>query len=166
MRVLGKCDEHVTPDRQRMDVLMQACLGKMNLVCPNKKATHNDVQSFLEEKFPRLQDVGGIEVMRAVGGGGGQRNLHIVPPGREGYSLAHIRECFSQPTVFIRPLQSDLNESPLSYEVNISFNKLFLSRDHNFYFLKFLLGLSCIMKKSKQRPGENLGSHSQKNFSY
>ena len=115
--VLGKCDENVTPDRQRMDILMQAGLGKMKLVFPNKKANHMEVQSFLEEKFPRLSDGGGIEVLRAVGGGGGQGPLHFVPPGREGYTLAHVRERFSQTTVYIRPLQTDLDESPLSYEV-------------------------------------------------
>lgn len=115
--VLGKCDENVTPDRQRMDLLMQAGLGKMKLVFPNKKANHMEVQSFLEEKFPRLQDGGGIEVLRAVGGGGGQRPLHLVPPGREGYTLPHIKERFSQAAVYIRPLQTDLDESPLTYEV-------------------------------------------------
>lgn len=116
--VLGRCDENVTPGRQRMDVLMQAGLGKMKLVFPNKKGSHIEVENFLEEKFPRLRDGGGIEVLRAVGGGGGQRPLHYVPPGREGYTAAHLRERFSQAAVYIRPLQSDLDESPFSYEVN------------------------------------------------
>ena len=89
----------------------------MKLVFPNKNANHMEVQSFLEEKFPQLSDGGGIEVLRAVGAGGGQRSLHFVPPGREGYTLAHLRERFSQATVYIRPLQTDLYESPLSYEV-------------------------------------------------
>ncbi|CAH3169691.1 unnamed protein product, partial [Porites lobata] len=119
--VLGRCDENVTPDRQRMDVLMQAGLGKMKLVFPNKKASHIEVENFLEEKFPRLRDGGGIEVFRAVGGGGGQRPLHYVPPGREGYTVAHLRERFSQAAVYIRPLQSDLDESPFSYECVLFF---------------------------------------------
>jgi len=117
---LGKYDENKTPDRPRMEKLMQAGLGKMKLVFPNKKASHDEFQSYLVEKFPRLIDGGEIEVMRAVGGGGrgGQRDLHVVPPGREGYTLAHVRERFSQVTVYIRPLQTDLDESPLSNEVN------------------------------------------------
>ena len=89
--ILGKRDENKTPDRPRMDKLLQASLGKMKLVFPNKKASHDEFQSFLEEKFPRLRDGGGIEVMRAVGGGGGQQDLHLVPLGREGYTLAHVR---------------------------------------------------------------------------
>ena len=98
---------------------MEAGLGKMKLVFPNKKAGHNEFQS-LEEKFPRLIDGGGIEVLRAVGGGGGRRDLHLVPPGREGYTLPHVRERFSQATVYIRPLETDLDESPLSHEVSIA----------------------------------------------
>ena len=105
---LGKCDENKTPDRPRMEKLMEAGVGKMKLVFPNKKAGHNEFQSFLEEKFPRLID------------GGGRRDLHLVPPGREGYTLAHVREHFSQATVYIRPLQTDLDESPLSHEVSIA----------------------------------------------
>ena len=92
----------------------------MKLVFPNKKAGHDEFQSFLDETFPRLLDGGGIEVLRAVGVGGGPQDLHLVPPGREGYTLAHIRERFSQATVYIRPLQTDLDESPLSHEVSIA----------------------------------------------
>ena len=50
--------------------------------------------------------------------GGGRRPLHYVPPGREGYTLAHLRERFSQGAGYIQPLQTDLDESPFSYEVN------------------------------------------------
>ena len=82
--VLGRCDENVTPDRQRMDVLMQAGLGKMKLVFPNNKASHIEVQNFLEEKFPRLRDGGGIEVLRAVGGGGRPKTSPLCAPWKGG----------------------------------------------------------------------------------
>ena len=49
-----------------------------------------EVESYLEEKFPRLIDGGGIEVLQAVEGGGGQRPVFYVPLGREGYTLAHL----------------------------------------------------------------------------
>lgn len=125
--MLARCDENTTPGRDRMEVLMRAGLGKMKLVFPNKKATHSEVCSFLNEKFPRLKDGGGFEVLRAVGGGGGSRALHIIPPGKDGYSLPYIKERFSQAAVYMRPLQSDLDESPLSYQVkNFKFLPLFL----------------------------------------
>ena len=101
--VLGRCDEGYTPNRERNDVLVNAGLGKMTLVFPDKKAKHADVQSFLTEKFSRLRSGGGIEVFRALGGGGGCRPLHLVPPGKDGYSLPYIKERFPQATVYIRP---------------------------------------------------------------
>ena len=118
--VLGRCDEGYTPNRERNDVLENAGLGKMKLVFPDKKAKHANVQSFLIEKFPRLRNGGGIEVLRAHGGGGGCRPLHLVPPGKDGYSLPYTKERFPQATVYIRPLQTDLDESPMSYQVHKS----------------------------------------------
>ena len=108
--MLARCDENTTPSRERMEVLMKAGLGKMKLVFPNKTANHSEVSSFLNEKFPRLKDGGGFEVLRAVGGGGGSRALHIIPPGKDGYSLPYIKERFSQAAVHMRPLQSDCCE--------------------------------------------------------
>ncbi|CAH3197181.1 unnamed protein product, partial [Porites evermanni] len=164
--VLGRCDENVTPDRQRMDVLMQAGLGKMKLVFPNKKASHIEVENFLEEKFPRLRDGGGIEVLRAVGGGGGQRPLHYVPPGREGYTVAHLRERFSQAAVYIRPLQSDLDESPFSYEYSkfefiymyfYSYRKLDLPSPSNCHSSTVIF-VESFTDESKQQVHSQLGS--------
>ena len=122
--MLARCDESTTPNRERMEVLMKAGLGKMKLVFPNKKANHSEVCSFLNEKFPRLKNGGGFEVLRAVGGGSGSRALYTVPPGKDGYSLPYIKERFSQGAVYMRPLQSDLDESPLSDQVNVKFSLL------------------------------------------
>lgn len=49
-----------------------------------------EVESYLEEKFPRLIDGEGIEFLQAVEGGGGQRPVFYVPLGRDGYTLAHL----------------------------------------------------------------------------
>lgn len=115
--ILGKCDEDLTPDRERMVSLIGAGLGKMKIVFPNKNANHDELQAFLENKFPRLKDGGGYEVLRAVGGGGGQRPLILVPPSREGYTVSHLKERFGQAVVHLRPLQVDLDETPLPEKV-------------------------------------------------
>ena len=81
------CDEDRSPNRDRMEVLLAAGLGKAKLVFPSKKADHNEVQLFLEEKFPKLKAAGGFEILRASGGGEGQRPLTLVPPSREGYTV-------------------------------------------------------------------------------
>ena len=116
--VLGMCDEDPSPNRDRMEVLLAAGLGKAKLVFPSKKAYHNEVQLFLEEKFPKLKAAGGFEILRASGGGGGQRPLTLVPPSREGYTVPHLKERMGQAMAFVRPLQVDLDESPIAHQVH------------------------------------------------
>ena len=55
--------------------------------------------------------------MRATGGGGGQRTLSLVPPSKEGFAIAHLKERLGQAIAYIRPLQAHLDETPLSSEV-------------------------------------------------
>ena len=97
---------------------MSAGIGKMKVVFPNKNASHNELQKLMEEKFPKMKTAGGFEVLRAVGGGGGQRSLCLIPHGREGYSVSHLKERLGQAIAYFRPLQADLNEEPVQYEVN------------------------------------------------
>ena len=60
MCVLGRCDEDKTPDRERMECLLMAGLGKAKIVFPNKKATHKEFQEYREQKFPKLKKAGGV----------------------------------------------------------------------------------------------------------
>lgn len=115
--VLSRKDAEFTPNRDESEMLQTAGLGKLKIVFPDKNGSHDDVASFLESKFPKLRDGGGFEVLRAAGGGGGQRSLHLVPPGREGYTVPHLKERFGQAVLYIRPLQKDLNEEPAELEV-------------------------------------------------
>ena len=45
----------------------------MKVVFPNKNASHEELQKFMEEKFPKMKGSGGFEILRAAEGGGGQR---------------------------------------------------------------------------------------------
>jgi len=96
---------------------MNAGLGKRKLKFPNKNAAFQDLQKFLEEKFPKLNTAGGFEVLRASGGGGGQRPLSLLLPGREGYSVPFLKERLGQGIAYIRPPQVDLDENPVELEV-------------------------------------------------
>ena len=109
--MLGRCNESVTPDRARHEELTSAGLGKMRLVFPNRKASHWELQEFLESKYPKLKAGGGFEVLRAHGGGGGQRSLILLPTGHEGYSVPYLKERLNSAVAYIRPLQADLDES-------------------------------------------------------
>ncbi|XP_028400612.1 uncharacterized protein LOC114523779 [Dendronephthya gigantea] len=114
--ILGRCNESLTPDRHRLDSLMAAGLGKMKVVFPNKNASHEELQKFMEEKFPKMKGSGGFEVLRAVGGGGGQRVLSLIPPSREGYSVSYLKERLGQAVAYFRPLQIDLDETEVKYD--------------------------------------------------
>lgn len=115
--LLARRDENLTTDRDRMAVLTLAGLDKMKVVFPNKNASHEDLQTFMEEKFPRLKEGRGFEVLKAVGGGGGCRPLVTIPPSREGFTVPHLRERFGSSLVYFRPLQRDLDERPAAVKV-------------------------------------------------
>jgi hypothetical protein len=101
-----------------MATLTEAGLGKIKVVFPNTKSSHDELQSFLENKFPRLKNGGGFEFLKTVGGGGGfKRPLVLIPPCREGYTVSHLKERFGQSVVFMRPIQRDLDQTALDEEV-------------------------------------------------
>ena len=55
---------------------------------------------------------GGFKVLRAASGGGGQGSRIPVLPTPEGYTVPNLKETLSSAVGFLRPLQTDLNESP------------------------------------------------------
>ena len=104
--VLGRCNESVTPDMARHEALISAGLGKMRLVFRNRKAPHRELQEFLESMYPKLKAGGGFEVLRAHGGGGGQRSVILLSTGHEGYSVPYLNERLNSDVAYIRPLQA------------------------------------------------------------
>ena len=105
--VLARQDENVTPSRARLNKLLDAGLGKARLAV-QKNASHKELSIALENHF---------EFLHADGGGGGQRQLSLVYPSAFGYTVPHLRERFGQAVAYTRPLQADLDESPLKQEV-------------------------------------------------
>ena len=108
----GRNDESSTPERARSETLFIAGLGRLRVVFPNKNASHDEFQRFLENKFPKLKAGGGFEVHRAAGGDGGQRSLIPILPTPEGYTVPHLKETLSSAVGFFTPLQANLDESP------------------------------------------------------
>lgn len=73
-----------------------------------------------------LQDEGAVIIpdvptplSEIEGGGNGQRPLSLVYPSAFGYTGPHLRERFGQAVAYIRPLKTDLEESPLKQEVTL-----------------------------------------------
>ena len=109
--LLGRQEENITPSRERLNKLLDAGLGKAHLSI-KKNASHEELACALEERFPKLKSGGGFEVLRAEGGGGGQRQLRLVYPGAFGYTAPHLKDRLGQALAYIRPLQADLDEEP------------------------------------------------------
>lgn len=114
--VLANQTETTTPSRSRLNKLANAGLGKLRIVFP-KSGTHEKFEEIICQKFPKVTKAGGVEVLRAEGGGGGQRYLTLVPPSPVGYSIKHLKERLGQAVLYIRPFQRDLDETPVTQEV-------------------------------------------------
>lgn len=114
--LLSMQNESFTPSRVRMNALLDTGLGKAR-ISVKKLASHDELKQALEDKFPKLKSGGGFEVLRAEGGGGGQRPLSIVPPGAFGFSAPYLKDRFNSAMIYIRPLQANLDDSPLAPEV-------------------------------------------------
>ena len=118
--LLSGRDAQTTPNREEMEVLRRAGLGKKKIVFPNRKADHGELSSKIESEYLKLKDGGGFELLRAIGGGSGVRPLQPIPFGSSGYSIPYLREsvCVGQAVIYIRPIQLDLNSSPIISDVS------------------------------------------------
>lgn len=120
--LLGCISDDITPSKEDIYHLQKAGLGKRKVVFPNKNANHDDFLDILQKEYPKLKEGGGIELLRAVGGGGGQRKLEVLSPGQQGYTIPYLRGtiCIGQATIYLRPLQKDLDLSPMTSDVSVS----------------------------------------------
>ena len=77
-----------------------------------KVADSAEVLAELEEAYPRLKDGGGFELLRS-----GQRvkDLVLIPSPPGGYSVNFLKNCgLGQSTIYVRPIQKDLDATPIS----------------------------------------------------
>ena len=101
----------IVPSRKEKMDLHPAGLGRKKIVfgCKDNAVA---VQAKLEEEFPKLKAGGGFEILRS----GGSRALVTINPHMvSGYSVRFLRDesGLGQALAYIRPLQKDLNMSPL-----------------------------------------------------
>ena len=111
MCVLNKINANVTPTKEELERLRLAGLGRKKLVFPSKNANFQEFANILVEKYPKLKDGGGFQLLRAIGGGGGVRSLDPIPPGIEGYSIPYLQEsqCLGQAILYVSSLQANLS---------------------------------------------------------
>ena len=64
------------------------------------------LHAVLVDSFPRLADAGGFELMYAEPG---KRDLHVIPTGPQGNTVAYISQFIGQGRVYIRPIQCNID---------------------------------------------------------
>ena len=129
---LAAKDEERVPTRAEKFDLQQCGLGRRK-VCFHSKATFTDFRRKLEEEYPKLKEGGGFELMRTGHQGSNTVLTTIIPP-PSGYSVTFLRDSsgLGQALAYIRPLQHDLDRTPV---FKVSFSSFF------FLFVWYLQGV-------------------------
>ncbi|XP_017548199.1 uncharacterized protein LOC108424580 [Pygocentrus nattereri] len=94
--------------------LLLAGMGRRTVRLP-ESADHTEVTRLLTEHYPKLSSLSGGWLLYKALGGSGQRKLTVVPPEAAGYNTQYLRSVSGRgkSTLYIVPLQEELNTSPL-----------------------------------------------------
>ena len=93
------------PTVQEKRELFQGGLGEKKIALP-VDSEFPRLHVVLVDSFPRLADAGGFELMYAEPG---KRDLHVIPTGPQGNTVAYISQFIGQGRVYIRPIQCNID---------------------------------------------------------
>lgn len=105
---LSKTTDNKAPSSFEAGELYRAGLGKRQLSFM-ENGDSNEIHDEIMETFPKLKEGGGYELLRVNDVGGQRRELLLIPPLAEGYTVNYLKEVIRQAKVYIRPVQRDLN---------------------------------------------------------
>ena len=111
---LSRRKQETIPDAAERTALKLAGLGEKKFAVYAYSTAGELAREFYEE-FPKLQDAGGFELLRASDVGG--KHLVLIDIPLDGYSVEYLQAVVKSAKIFIRPLQKDLDESPLEDKV-------------------------------------------------
>jgi hypothetical protein len=99
--------------------LQNAELGRKKVVFESKDSAMGVIKK-LEEVYPKLKSGGCFDILRS--GGPSPRNLMLINAPVTGYSVKFLRDesGLGQAIAYIRPLQRNLDTSPLEESVRLS----------------------------------------------
>ena len=123
---LGSTTATSVPSRAQKIALQNAGLGRRKVVF-HCKASFIDVKIKLESVYPKLIQGGGFEILRS---GSPTSKLSLITPPAGGYSVPFLWDSarLGQALAYIRPLQKDLDTSPLQSDEQVySFEWLIFS---------------------------------------
>ncbi len=83
----------------------------MKSLCFLEVAEAEEIKWEILDKFPKLNNAGGFELLRVDGK---QRCLEVIPIPPGGYTVEFLKDVIQQAKVYIRPIQTDLGCLPAS----------------------------------------------------
>lgn len=104
------------PDANERTALKLAGLGEKKFSV-FVYGTSSELQDDLFREFPKLASGGGYELLRAPEAG--RRELVVTDMPHDGYSVECLQAVVKSAKLYIRPLQRDLDMSPLMKEVGL-----------------------------------------------
>ena len=104
--------QETIPSTEEKYRLNNVGLGERKVVFNDKRGSWEHVKSVLEKDFPKLKDVNGaFEIVRSSGN---RRSLELVAIPPMGYTVPFLKEILGQAIGYIRPLQKNLDLTPVS----------------------------------------------------
>lgn len=110
---LCESDQLAVPSREEKVILKEAGLGEKKITF-EKYGGYQQLQSSLLKEFPKLSEGGGFQLLRSSGA---RRSLDLIPIPTMGYDIPYLKDCLGQAIGYVRPLQKDLDRSPLPVQV-------------------------------------------------
>ena len=78
--------------------------------------TSFELQDELVHEYPKLANAGGYELLQASENG--SQELILIEMPRDGYSVEYLQAAVKSAKIYIRPLQRNLDTSPIVKEVS------------------------------------------------
>ncbi|MED6275893.1 hypothetical protein CHARACLAT_031293 [Characodon lateralis] len=106
----------LVPNRSVKQMLEAAGLGEKRLTFQGSHTSPEEFKDFILSSFPKLRDGGGFKLLK-IAGSTRSRQLMVIPCPNSGYTVQYLKIPQSQighATIFIRPLQRNLNPNPVS----------------------------------------------------
>ena len=143
-------DERVPSSSLRKNELVLAGLGEKTVTIPNVNCSPQDFQEALLTKFPKLQQDGGLELLRCAAS---TRQLEVIPI-QISLSPRLLKPWIGTERVYIRPIQLNLDVTPTEVEDEVgkccTISKLFCM----YFYL-----LQIIQQKCELIPMAELREH-------
>lgn len=115
---VSSCEAKTAPRKgAERQLLMEAGLWDKSVSFPNIDCTPEEYREQLQETFPKLKDAGGYELMKCIPN---SNHLECLPPSAL-MSPRNTQECVGRSKVYIRPVQKDLDLTPVQMNLDGAF---------------------------------------------